>query len=671
MTEQRKPNTESGCSAEPGYTAHVDSTEPGLIAPGDSTAPGDNAAPGDNTAPGDNAAPGPLIEFSKFTFKYRAQKKPTLYDIDLRVYPGEKILIAGPSGSGKSTLGSCLNGLIPFNNPGDVTGELIIGGKAPESVFQLAKLVGTVLQDTDGQFVGLSSGEDIAFSLENKARPQNEMKARVADAAALVGAERYLGQSPYRLSGGQKQRVSMAGVLIDNAPVLLLDEPLAALDPSTGKHAIALIDDLAEQTGCTIIIIEHRIEDALWKHMDRVILLNEGRITVDSTPDEIVVSAKLYEAGIRKPLYVAALERAGVKITPDMKPGRLDTLRLSQSDMEKIRTWSKQPLSEDSNPAAPESDAAAANATSYAAPAVSSDTVKVRGVSTSAAAEPAAAPAAAEPAGVGLGSIPLLEAWNACFTYAETETAAVKDVSFKLYPGEMTAIIGANGAGKSTLAKLIVGFEELSNGELLYNGVNMRGMTIPERATKIGYVMQNPNQMICKPMIFDEVSLGLRARKVAEPEIKDRVERVLDVCGLTRFIKWPISALSYGQKKRVTIADALVLDPQIIILDEPTAGQDWRHYTDIMEFLAGLNKLGVTVLMITHDMHLCLEYARRALVFTGGELIADCPAYEILSDPDLAARANLRETSLYTLARMCGIDDAKTLIRKYIGSRSQ
>ena len=564
---------------------------------------------------------GPVIEFTGFSFKYRAQKNPTLHDIDLRVFPGEKILIAGPSGSGKSTLGSCLNGLIPFNNPGEITGALTINGGPPESVFQLAGFIGTVLQDTDGQFVGLSSGEDIAFSLENKARPQSEMKTRVLDAAGLVGADGYLTHSPYRLSGGQKQRVSMAGILIDNAPVLLLDEPLGALDPSTGKLAIALIDDLARKTGCTVIIIEHRLEDVLWKHMDRVVLLDDGRIVADCTPDEIVTSGKLAEAGIRRPLYVSALERAGISVGVEKLPGRLETLLLTDAEKAKVRLWS--------------------------------DSAQL-------AAEQLIIPEQT--------SAPLLEARNAGFTYKETETNALRNVSFKLFSGEMTAIIGANGAGKSTLAKLIVGFEDLEAGEILYNGVDMRGLTIPERAERIGYVMQNPNQMICKPMIFDEVALGLRARGVSEQEISERVDRVLAVCGLTRFLKWPISALSYGQKKRVTIADALVLDPQIIILDEPTAGQDWRHYTDIMEFLTGLNRLGVTVLMITHDMHLCLEYAKRALVFSDGELIADRPAYEVLSDPVLAARANLRETSLYDLAGICGIEDARALVRAYLGA---
>ncbi|MCL2819776.1 MAG: ABC transporter ATP-binding protein [Oscillospiraceae bacterium] len=565
----------------------------------------------------------PLIEFVDFTFQYRAQKRPTLYDINLKIYPGEKILIAGPSGSGKSTLGSCLNGLIPFNYTGKINGKSTICNQAPVSIFQLSEFVGSVLQDTDAQFVGLSSGEDIAFSLENKARPTVEMKERVLEVAKLVGASEYLSHSPQRLSGGQKQRVSMAGVLIENSPILLLDEPLAALDPSTGKYAIELIDDIANKTGCTVIIIEHRLEDVLWRHIDRVVLFNNGRIVADSSPDEIVASDKLISIGIRRPLYVSALDRAGIEITAEKKPGRIDTIKLTDNEKVKVQEWVHTAL--------PDSGA--------------EDSISGK-------------------------NTPLLEAKNVSFVYNENNKEALKNISFKLYSGEMTAIVGANGAGKSTLAKMIVGFEEPAGGDILYNGESMKELTIPERAERIGYVMQNPNQMICKPMIFDEVALGLRARGVAENEIAERVEKVLDICGLTRFIKWPISALSYGQKKRVTIADALVLEPQIIILDEPTAGQDWRHYTDIMEFLASLNRQGVTVLMITHDMHLCLEYARRALIFSDGELLADKPVYEILSDPALAARANLRETSLYELSNICGIEDSASLVRAYINNES-
>ena len=189
--------------------------------------------------------------------------------------------------------------------------------------------------------------------------------------------------------------------------------------------------------------------------------------------------------------------------------------------------------------------------------------------------------------------------------------------------GEMVSIVGRNGAGKSTLAKVVCGFEKEDHGAVLYEGQNIRSRSIKERAEIIGFVMQNPNQMISKSLIFDEVALGLRLRKIPEEEIKPRVEKVLDICGLSPFISWPISALSYGQKKRVTIASILVLDPCILILDEPTAGQDYRHYSEIMDFLREINQLGITIILITHDMHLMLEYTPRAVVLSGGLKIAD------------------------------------------------
>jgi energy-coupling factor transport system ATP-binding protein len=558
----------------------------------------------------------PVIKFTGFGFRYRAQKRPTLRGINLEIRAGEKILIAGPSGSGKSTLGNCLNGLVPFNNPGEVTGELLINGKKPESVFALSETVGTVLQDTDGQFVGLSSGEDIAFALENRNAAQDYMKSRVLEVAKMVGADNFLTRSPFNLSGGQKQRVSMAGVMVSREPILLFDEPLAALDPLTGKTAVALIDDILKRAGVTIIIIEHRLEDVLYRHIDRVILMSDGQIAADSPPHEIVCSELLKECGVREPLYCAALKYAGVSVTPAHKPGYFDTLTLTEDEKARVRAFG--------------------------------------------------AEAPGEP--VRKASSPLLEARGLSFSY-ENGRPALSDVSFALAAGEMTAVVGTNGAGKSTLAKLLVGFERETDGVILYKGEDIKDKTIPERAEIIGYVMQNPNQMICKPMIFDEVALGLRARRVPEKEVERRVKETLGLCGLSRFAEWPVSALSYGQKKRVTIADALVLAPEILILDEPTAGQDWKHYTRILEFLKKLNaERGITVLMITHDMHLCLEYARRALVFSGGRLLRDSSPAEVLSDSDLAGRASLKETSLSRLAALAGLDDKTSLTRAFIAA---
>ena len=557
----------------------------------------------------------PIISFRNFSFQYRAQKRPTLTDINLEIYPGERVLIAGPSGSGKSTLAGCINGLNPFSNPGACTGTLTVDGvDAPHSsLFELSAHVGTVLQDPDGQFIGLTVGEDIAFALENSCTPQDEMHAITRHAAELVGIENHLGYAPHELSGGQKQRVSLAGVMVDQVKILLFDEPLANLDPATGKQAIELIDEIQKKTDTTVLIIEHRLEDVLWRNVDRIVLVNGGTILADLRPDELLSGSLLAENGIREPLYVTALRYAGVDITPDKHPAHVDSLVLDDTDTQKLRDWF---------------------------------TARPR---------PAAQPERE----------PLLEVKGLSFGYQKGQQT-LRDVSFSIGKGEMVSIVGRNGAGKSTLSKLICGFETPDAGEILLNGKPLAEENIRRRAQHIGYVMQNPNQMISKTMIYDEVALGLQRSGLTEEQIREKVEATLRVCGLYPFRNWPISALSFGQKKRVTIASVLVLDPELILLDEPTAGQDFRHYTDIMEFLRGLNARGVTVVMITHDMHLMLEYTRRALVFCDGRLIADRTAAAVLCDPALVEQADLKETSLYTLANRCGIAPAQEFVERFI-----
>ena len=557
----------------------------------------------------------PIISFRNFSFQYRAQKRPTLTDINLEIYPGERVLIAGPSGSGKSTLAGCINGLNPFSNPGACTGTLTVDGvDAPHSsLFELSAHVGTVLQDPDGQFIGLTVGEDIAFALENSCTPQDEMHAITRHAAELVGIENHLGYAPHELSGGQKQRVSLAGVMVDQVKILLFDEPLANLDPATGKQAIELIDEIQKKTDTTVLIIEHRLEDVLWRNVDRIVLVNDGTILADLRPDELLSGSLLAENGIREPLYVTALRYAGVDITPDKHPAHVDSLVLDDTDTQKLRDWF---------------------------------TARPR---------PAAQPERE----------PLLEVKGLSFGYQKGQQT-LQEISFSIGKGEMVSIVGRNGAGKSTLSKLICGFETPDAGEIFLNGKPLAEENIRRRAQHIGYVMQNPNQMISKTMIYDEVALGLQRSGLTEEQIREKVEATLRVCGLYPFRNWPISALSFGQKKRVTIASVLVLDPELILLDEPTAGQDFRHYTDIMEFLRGLNARGVTVVMITHDMHLMLEYTRRALVFCDGRLIADRTAAAVLCDPALVEQAALKETSLYTLANRCGIAPAQEFVERFI-----
>ena len=556
-----------------------------------------------------------IIEFRNFSFRYDSQAEKTLYDINLKIRKGEKVLICGPSGCGKSTLSHCMNGLIPASYPGEASGDLIIGGKSflDHTIFSLSRITGTVLQDSDGQFIGLTVGEDIAFALENDNTPLSEMKEKVMRAARRVGVEKFLSHAPHELSGGQKQRVSLAGVMVDDVSLFLFDEPLANLDPATGKTTIELIDQIQKTTDAAVVIIEHRIEDVLHRPIDRIVLMNDGRIAADMSPDELLSSPLLKECGIREPLYVTALKYAGVSVNADMHPGLIDTLTLSEADIERVRTWYENTL------LPPEKEK---------------------------------------------GEV-ILEAENIAFHY-DNGHEALKDVSLKVRKGEMISIVGRNGAGKSTFSKIICGFLKPQKGMLYLSGEDLSRLSIKERAERIGYVMQNPNQMLTKPMIRDEVALGLRLRgKLSEEEILKKTDEVLRICSLYEMRSWPVSALSYGQKKRVTIASILAMDPEIVILDEPTAGQDFRRYTEIMEFLRGLNSLGVTIILITHDMHLMLEYTRRAVVFTDGRVIADSDCEDILTSDTLTEKASLKRTSLSDLAELCALD-GNGFVRRFI-----
>ena len=557
----------------------------------------------------------PIIEFKDYSFKYRAQKEPTLKNINLKIYPGEKVLIVGPSGSGKSTLAHCLNGLVPFSYPGECSGSLKIKGKDPreEGIFGMSKMVGTVLQDTDGQFIGLTVAEDIAFALENECISQKEMHQSVEKTAQELDLEDLLDHAPGELSGGQKQRVSMAGVMIDRVEILLFDEPLANLDPASGKRTIDLIDRIQKNDYTTIVIIEHRLEDVLYRDVDRIIVIGDGKIAADMTPDALLTTSVLEAEGIREPLYLTACKYMDIPVLEERKPQHVETFDLTGME-EKAQKWYHEAQVQSCKP--------------------EGET--------------------------------LLELQQTGFGYLPGQQV-LQNISFQVKKGEMLSIVGKNGAGKSTMSSLICGFLTPTEGHMIYRGQDMKNWSIKERGEKIGFVMQSPNQMISKPMIFDEVALGLVIRQIPEAEIKERVNQVLKICGLYEMRNWPVSALSFGQKKRVTIASILVMEPEMMILDEPTAGQDYRHYTEIMEFLKKLNQeAGITIMMITHDMHLMLEYTDRAIVLADGQILADDTPAAILTNEELTQKANLKKTSLYDLAVKCGITDASGFVERFI-----
>ena len=388
-----------------------------------------------------------VIEFKDFGFRYRVQAEQTLKNINLTIYEGEKVLIVGPSGSGKSTLAHCLNGLVPFYYNGEISGSLKIDGEdiSNKNIFELSQIVGTVLQDPDSQFIGLTVAEDIAFKLENYCIKQNEIIEKVSKSAKLVNMDKELNASPYKLSGGQKQRVTLAGVTVDDVKVLLFDEPLASLDPATGKSAMELIDSIQRESNKTVVIIEHRLEDVLHCNVDRIIVMDKGEIVADTTPNQILETDILTKVGVREPLYLTALKYANCDVK-DIKDTK-----------DKITNWYNN----------------------------------------------------CEVVNHNNEGQPILEMKNVTFSYTE-EKQILSNVSFKVNKGDMVSIVGINGAGKSTISKLICGFFKPTSGQILFDGEDLENKTIKERSQKIGFVMQNPNQMISKTMIFDEVAFGLR-----------------------------------------------------------------------------------------------------------------------------------------------------------------
>ncbi|MFR8255401.1 MAG: ABC transporter ATP-binding protein [Ruthenibacterium sp.] len=555
----------------------------------------------------------PVIEFKNFTLRYASQKKPTLHDINLTIWQGEKVLILGPSGSGKSTLGNCLNGLLPFSTKAEFTGSVKVAGleTREQSIHKLSAHVGTVMQDSDCQFAGLTVGEDVAFSLENDRVPRPTMLQKVKQALGIVDMTAFEQHVPFALSGGQKQKAALAGVLHNDVDILLFDEPLAALDPMAGLQAIELIDRIHKEQGKTIVIIEHRLEDVLHRPVDRVILMDRGRIVADTTPAQLLCGSLLQDNGIREPLYLTALKYAGCTVSPQDEPGSISSIRL-EGKLDYLRAWFAQPV----------------------------------------------------PPPVRQTGPCVAELQHVSFSY--DKKPVLKDVSFQLFQGERVALVGKNGAGKSTIAHMLMGIRRPKDGSVLVEGKDYASLSIKEIGERIGYVMQNPNHMLIKDMIREEVTLALTLRGAPKAEIDGKFEQVMELCGLSGMKNWPVSALSYGQKKRVTIASLLVTQPKVMILDEPTAGQDFRHYREIMEFLDELNrKMGLTVVFITHDMHLAIEYTDRVIVMADGEKIADGDVFRVLSDEAVLQRAHLKETSLCALARRAGLPP-EAFVRHFI-----
>ncbi|AWW99072.1 ABC transporter ATP-binding protein [Oenococcus oeni] len=549
----------------------------------------------------------PAVTFKNVNFKYRVQSQATLHDVSFAFDYGEKIIIAGPSGSGKTTIGHLINGLIPQSFPGNLDGQILVNDQdvSKLDIFNLSFAVATVLQDTDAQFVGMTVAEDVSFLLENENIDHQTLLKKTNHWLTELNLQSVKNHHPQELSGGQKQRVSMAGVLSSDSKILLFDEPLANLDPAAGRAAIQLISQLQKKLNLTVIIIEHRLEEALKIQADKLVIVSRGKIIANDTPDRVLQSGVVSQVGLREPLYLTALKKAGFDLSLEKHLTDLSSLN-QELVSKKISNWLNTQISvKKPNPGQP-----------------------------------------------------ILSIKNLFFSYPKQ--SVFKDFNLDFYAGQITAIVGKNGSGKSTFSNLVTGFLKQDSGQIFFDGQSLDSLSVKERADKIGYVLQNPNQMISQNIVFDEVAYGLKLREVNPEEIKTRVRRVLKISGLDSMRHWPVSALSFGQKKRVTIASVLVLEPQILLLDEPTAGQDYLNYRSIMNFVASLNREHHTsIIVITHDMHLMLEYADRALALVDGKILADDRPAALLSNLELLKEASLAPTSLYNLARFSQVDPIK------------
>ncbi|KGH98358.1 ABC transporter ATP-binding protein [Oenococcus oeni] len=549
----------------------------------------------------------PAVTFKNVNFKYRVQSQATLHDVSFAFDYGEKIIIAGPSGSGKTTIGHLINGLIPQSFPGNLDGQILVNDQdvSKLDIFNLSFAVATVLQDTDSQFVGMTVAEDVSFLLENENIDHQTLLKKTNHWLTELNLQSVKNHHPQELSGGQKQRVSMAGVLSSDSKILLFDEPLANLDPAAGRAAIQLISQLQKKLNLTVIIIEHRLEEALKIQADKLVIVSRGKIIANDTPDRVLQSGVVSQVGLREPLYLTALKKAGFDLSLEKHLTDLSSLN-QELVSKKISNWLNTQISvKKPNP----------------------------------------------------GQL-ILSIKNLFFSYPKQ--SVFKDFNLDFYAGQITAVVGKNGSGKSTFSNLATGFLKQDSGQIFFDGQSLDSLSVKERADKIGYVLQNPNQMISQNIVFDEVAYGLKLREVNPEEIKTRVRRVLKISGLDSMRHWPVSALSFGQKKRVTIASVLVLEPQILLLDEPTAGQDYLNYRSIMNFVASLNREHHTsIIVITHDMHLMLEYADRALALVDGKILADDRPAVLLSNLELLKEASLAPTSLYNLARFSQVDPIK------------
>ena len=512
----------------------------------------------------------PALLIDNLSFRYQRREELALHRLSFQVKPGEILLVAGASGCGKTTLMRCINGLIPRTYHGELTGEIQVFGKSVSgmSMPELSQQVGTILQDPERQIVGSYVLNEVAFGLENLGLPRDEILQRADETLNFLSISHLKDRETFLTSGGEKQKVALAGVLSMRPRILLLDEPLASLDPMSSHEALKLFRWLADE-GIAIMVVEHRVEDVLTIHPDNVLYLENGEQLYYGDVDGLVQVVDYHRIKLPAPTI---LERAKIEPPPNFEP----LLHRSQNQE------------------------------------------------------------------------PLVSFEDVHFHYSPTLPDVLHDINFKVFPGDVIAILGHNGAGKTTLVKHILGLLKPTQGRVLLEGKETNKITVAQAAKTVGYVFQSPTQMLFAPTVAEELKFGPRNLRYDTETINKNVDWAIHTVHLEDEMQTPPLALSFGQQKRVSIAAILAMRSRILMMDEPTAGQDYWNYLAFMDSILQMPGFD-SILFISHDVDLAVIYANRIILVYDGTIVADGSPNEVLADEEQLSRCRVLPTSLLKL----------------------
>ena len=540
-------------------------------------------------------AEAPLV-VENLSFQYRTRPELAIQNVSFELKPGEMLLIAGSSGCGKTTLARCINGLIPRSYRGNREGEVLLHGKdvAGIPLAEVAQIVGTLLQDPERQIVASNVYNEIAFGPENLGLPRDEIVERVELAMQRLGLEYLRERDTFNLSGGEKQKVALAGVLAMNPSILLLDEPLASLDPASAYEALDIFRSLADE-GKTVVLIEHRVEDAIAARPDRMMYMEDGYVKylgpIESLPDEIdprqvkLPAQWVVERVKGQKAVVETVSRPALSQSPERSEGSVEGPK-AQERGETLVSFEK-----------------------------------------------------------------------VSFRYSDETPFVLQNVNLEIRHGDLIAVLGPNGVGKSTLIKHAIGLLKPTEGTVLVEGQDTRKMSVAQIARVLGFVFQSPTHMLYAPTVREELEFGPKNLEFKEEDIANAVAESITTLNLNGLEEYPPLGLSFGQQKRTTIAAVLAMHSKIMVMDEPTAGQDYANYTHFMDVMCHpvdgvqsiLSANFAATLFITHDLDLAVTYANRILLVGNGTVVADGPPEEVLKDFDLLNRYRVRPTSLLNL----------------------